>query len=145
MKLVLAFIFSVLTFSCKAQNVMEDFLSISNQINQPKAIVKSYYTGDKNNQNMMKYTNKKSSYNPLFILGKIAMYGYQNIISPQLFINCPYEITCSNYCKIAVENNGIISGVFMGAERLLRCNKMSMLDVNTDLINPISNKISDTQ
>ena len=125
-----------------AQQIGKDYLLIVQSIDKNYTTT-SYYTGDKNNQNIMKSGKKNSLYSPLFILGKMAMYGYQNIISPQLFKDCPYEVTCSNYCKIAIENKGLFKGVLIGANRLLRCNKLSMLDVGLEAINSSTNKIID--
>jgi len=142
-QLLSLFILFLLVIISKAQNVNSDFGLLSENVSQPNTFKASYYTGEKNTQDAMKSVSKFSAYNPLFLLGKVAMYGYQNIISPQLFRDCPYEITCSNYCKIAIQHKGIFIGTFIGAERLLRCNRMSMLDVQPNQQNSTSNKIID--
>lgn len=141
-------LFFVFFFACKglyAQNIQEDlFYVLESTLNKTKPNT-NYYSGVGNSQQMMKSSKKEAKYNPLFGVGKIAMYCYQNIISPQLFRDCPYEVTCSNYCKMAIEKKGLLKGTILGAERLLRCNKMSMLDITQDDRNNHSNKITDLE
>ena len=38
---------------------------------------------------------------------------------------CLYSPTCSEYMKRALNNHGVIIGLFMGIWRLLRCNPLS--------------------
>jgi putative component of membrane protein insertase Oxa1/YidC/SpoIIIJ protein YidD len=71
-----------------------------------------------------------SYFNPLSIALKSSMYVYQNVISPQLSKSCPYGITCSNFSKQAIEEFGIVKGVFISADRLMRCNRIALLDIN---------------
>ncbi|MEM7533533.1 MAG: membrane protein insertion efficiency factor YidD [Chloroflexota bacterium] len=54
-----------------------------------------------------------------FGLGLIRF--YQRFISPQLGSNCRYYPTCSHYTYEAIEKYGILSGVWMGIRRVLRC------------------------
>lgn len=47
-------------------------------------------------------------------LSKLFPYGY-----------CKYQPSCSQYTYEAIKKNGSISGVVMGAWRILRCNPFS--------------------
>ncbi len=47
---------------------------------------------------------------------------YQKCISPLLPPACRYYPTCSNYAIQAIEEHGVIKGIFLGAKRILRCN-----------------------
>ena len=46
---------------------------------------------------------------------------YQSAISPYLGNKCRYQPTCSHYTVEAIEEWGVIKGVWMGAKRIGRC------------------------
>ncbi|MFA4852575.1 MAG: membrane protein insertion efficiency factor YidD [Bacteroidales bacterium] len=84
-----------------------------------------------NNKSAIKYSHKKkiARYNPFSLAATTAMLVYQNIISPQLFRHCIYQISCSNYSKKAINELGLFKGIFMSADRLLRCNMSAINDI----------------
>lgn len=54
--------------------------------------------------------------------------GYQKHISLWLTsknINCKFYPTCSEYTKQAIQKYGAIKGIFLGINRILRCNPFS--------------------
>jgi putative membrane protein insertion efficiency factor len=85
-----------------------------------------------------------AKYNPLTLLLKGTMYTYQHVISPQLSRSCPYEITCSNFSKQSIKTYGIVKGVFLSADRILRCNRIGILDVHPLDFNETTGTISDS-
>ena len=48
--------------------------------------------------------------------------AYQIAISPLLGNNCRFVPTCSQYSIDAINEYGILKGVYLSAKRLLRCN-----------------------
>lgn len=46
---------------------------------------------------------------------------YQIAISPLLGSNCRYQPTCSHYMIEAIEEWGVIRGVWLGLKRIFRC------------------------
>ncbi len=54
-----------------------------------------------------------------FVVSLINFYKY--LISPLLGNNCRYLPTCSEYTKESVKKFGIISGVWLGLKRIIRC------------------------
>jgi putative membrane protein insertion efficiency factor len=54
-----------------------------------------------------------------FLLGLIRL--YQLTLSPWLGTQCRYEPTCSNYAVEALEQHGVVRGVWLAAKRLGRC------------------------
>ena len=46
---------------------------------------------------------------------------YKYLISPLLGNNCRYLPTCSEYTKESVKKFGIISGIWLGLKRIIRC------------------------
>jgi len=47
---------------------------------------------------------------------------YQKYVSPSLGRNCRFYPSCSQYTIEAIEEWGVIIGIFLGAWRILRCN-----------------------
>ena len=85
-----------------------------------------------------------AKYNPVTLLLKGTMYTYQHVISPQLSRSCPYEVTCSNFSKQSIKTFGIVKGVFISADRILRCNRIGILDVHPLDFNEMTGTISDS-
>jgi len=54
-----------------------------------------------------------------FLVGLIRL--YQLTLSPWLGPRCRYEPTCSNYAAQALEQHGVVRGVWLAAKRLGRC------------------------
>lgn len=54
----------------------------------------------------------------LFIL---IVKGYQLLVSPLLGQNCRFYPSCSHYMIEAIEQKGIIKGVYLGIKRLSKC------------------------
>ncbi|HHT46068.1 MAG TPA: membrane protein insertion efficiency factor YidD [Firmicutes bacterium] len=46
---------------------------------------------------------------------------YKSFISPLLVPRCRFYPSCSQYCYDAVEQYGLIEGLFLGFKRILRC------------------------
>jgi hypothetical protein len=51
----------------------------------------------------------------------LAIRVYQIALSPFLPTSCRYFPTCSHYSREAVQQYGIIKGVWLGLKRLARC------------------------
>ncbi len=71
------------------------------------------------------------------------MYLYQNVLSAQLGRQCLYSLSCSNFSKQAIKEFGMVKGVFLTADRLLRCNRISALDLNLMTLNPKTRRFTD--
>lgn len=82
-------------------------------------------------------------YNPVSLVLKGGMWTYQHVISPQLSSPCPYQISCSNFAKQSIEDFGIIKGTALAADRLMRCNRISLLNVPPLDFDPVTHHIVD--
>lgn len=104
------------------------------------------YSRAGNDKEMMQVQQSSffAKYNPVSLLLKGTMYTYQHVISPQLSRSCPYEITCSNFSKQSIKTFGIVKGVFISADRILRCNRIGILDVHPLDFNDTNGTISDS-
>ncbi|MCW5731601.1 MAG: membrane protein insertion efficiency factor YidD [Alphaproteobacteria bacterium] len=60
--------------------------------------------------------------NPLGLLARALIRGYQYFLSPLLGVNCRYAPSCSHYAIEAIERHGLLRGGWLGLRRLLRCN-----------------------
>ena len=60
---------------------------------------------------------------------------YKIFISPFLGANCRYIPTCSDYAIQAIEQKGIIKGIYISFKRVLRCHPFGSSGYD-----PVSNK-----
>lgn len=129
---------------CKCQNLSEDIALIESKENFAKNEFE-YYKIAGNNKNVihLKQQTFFAKINPVNNLMKGAMLLYQNVLSPQLSKSCPYEITCSNFSKQSIEKFGVFKGLFLSADRITRCNRISLQDVHLQNINTENGAIID--
>ena len=60
---------------------------------------------------------------------------YKIFLSPFLGANCRYIPTCSDYAIQAIEQKGIIKGIYISFKRVLRCHPFGRSGYD-----PVSNK-----
>ena len=60
---------------------------------------------------------------------------YKIFLSPFLGANCRYVPTCSDYAIQAIEQKGIIKGIYISCKRVLRCHPFGNSGYD-----PVSNK-----
>lgn len=128
-----------------AGQVFADDIMLINEHAKPVNSRNHYYQRSRNDQHLIK-THRQSTiakYNPVTLILKSSMYVYQNVLSPQLARSCPYGITCSNFSKQSITKFGIIKGVFLSADRIMRCNRIGVLDVHPLDINEKNGTITD--
>ncbi len=82
-------------------------------------------------------------YNPVTLTFSSLMYFYQGILSPQIASNCAYKISCSNFSKMCIYRYGLIKGVALSADRLIRCTQFSAIDIDEYDIDRKESKIVD--
>ena len=92
-----------------------------------------------NNKSPIIYKHKSflARYNPFSLIATAAMLFYQNVVSAQIFRQCIYERSCSNFSKKAISEFGLIKGIFISADRLLRCNEQALNDIPPDQFDEI--------
>jgi uncharacterized protein len=105
----------------------------------------AHYHGPANNEQALANRHRSfiARYNPAALVLKGGLLVYQKMLSQQLSRQCPYEITCSNFSKLAIAEFGMFKGVFISADRIMRCNRIGLLDVHPLSINPATGAIVD--
>lgn len=83
-------------------------------------------------------------YNPISLLFGGMMYFYQAVISPQLPSECLYAESCSEFSKSLILEYGLFKGIFTTSDRLMRCNRISALDVHPLMIDPESGRVNES-
>lgn len=126
-----------------AQNIEADRLLLL--ASEGNAATHTHHSGPSNSKDLMhtKRQHKIVRYNPITLLLKGAMYTYQNLVSPQLGNRCLYELSCSNFSKASIKEHGLVKGLFLSADRILRCNRISTLDFVSYKINTRTGKYRD--
>lgn len=80
--------------------------------------------------------------NPINITFSSLLFVYQNVISSQINASCIYNPSCSEFSKKCIKEYGLVKGLFLTADRLQRCTRISAFDI-TDFSNPrVSDPIS---
>ncbi|MFH1941593.1 MAG: membrane protein insertion efficiency factor YidD [bacterium] len=51
--------------------------------------------------------------------------AYKKFISPVLPSTCRFYPTCADYTTQAIKKHGIVTGLFLGVKRLVRCNPLN--------------------
>ena len=83
-------------------------------------------------------------YNPVYWLLNGALTGYQKVISPQISADCLYELSCSRFSRVAIQEFGIFKGIALTADRISRCNRVAATSIELLRINMQTGKVVDT-
>ena len=84
-------------------------------------------------------------YNPFYHLLSSGMYVYQRCVSPVISRSCAFAPSCSGYSKALIHEYGLAKGMICTADRLMRCNRISLADpTNQSLINPSDGHIHES-
>lgn len=135
--------FLLLGFIFMASSGMAQKLSDANLIKQQNFTQKKY---DKRKVTYLFKQNRNVfvKYNPVSLTFGGLLYFYQKAISPQISVDCPYEINCSNFGKQCIQHYGLLKGVALTADRLTRCTQFTLIDLhpidfnkNSKIIDPI--------
>lgn len=70
----------------------------------------------------------KKTINPIYHLLSASMYFYQRCVSPVISRSCAFSPTCSGYSKALIKEYGLLKGSICTADRLMRCNRISLAD-----------------
>ena len=115
----------ILTGTVHGQNQHKDLQQLSKMemagIETKTAKVKWMHT---------KSNNAFAKYNPFTLAFSGLMYTYQRILSPQLSSSCIYTPSCSNFSKQLIHDYGLFKGLFLSADRIMRCNRVSANDIS---------------
>lgn len=82
-------------------------------------------------------------YNPVSLTFGGLLYVYQKAISPQLQSRCPYEISCSAFSKVCIEEFGFFKGMALTADRLGRCTQFTLVDIMPSQVNQNTGSVID--
>lgn len=140
-------IWIVLLFSSQAAfaqlSTSDDSLVLTTRFYRAKDF--AYYQRPGNSSDILKTKkeNPVAKYNPVSLTLKGSMWLYQHVISPELSSPCPYEISCSNFAKKSIEEFGVVKGMAIAADRLMRCNRISLMEIPAMDFDPVSHHILD--
>ena len=76
------------------------------------------------------FTPGKRTWNPVYHVLSASMYTYQSVVSPLIMRQCTFRPSCSGYSKELIREFGLLKGTFLTADRLMRCNRVSLSDKN---------------
>lgn len=75
----------------------------------------------KKQRNRVKTTQ---SINPMYWMYRGSLGFYQRVLSPQIASNCIYEVSCSRFSSVLVQEFGVLKGGLLSLDRITRCNRV---------------------
>jgi len=135
-------IYAILILVC-----ISSVLLAQNSLNGMNLVKEQNFTKHEYDKRRVSYLFKGSKnyiikYNPISLAFGGLLFLYQKAISPQISVNCPYELSCSNFSKQCIQHYGLIKGVALTADRLTRCTQFTLIDLKPIQFNK-KNKIID--
>ncbi len=88
-------------------------------------------------------SNVLIKYNPLSLVLGGSMFLYQSVVSPQINAQCLYQPSCSHFSVNAIREFGVFKGVFVSADRLMRCNRLASMDVFKLHVDPNTHRVAE--
>jgi putative component of membrane protein insertase Oxa1/YidC/SpoIIIJ protein YidD len=137
MKKITLFLFLFISIDAFSQSNNNDLKLIASHYSKSKVpiIRKSVF---------FKTKHKWVAYNPINLAFKGSLFFYQNVISQQISAQCLYDVSCSDFSKQSIQKFGLLKGVFLSADRILRCNRISALDIPISEINDSTGRCNET-
>ncbi len=110
---ICCFYYLLLSFSVQSQSLSS-------------IIIKNIQNNKSTNGSLPPRSNLKIKAKPIwkvpFLFGsKILISTYQNVISEQIQAGCSYEISCSEFIKKEVSEQGLIKGILFGLNQYTNC------------------------
>ena len=132
MKISALFIFLCFKFSLYSQSSAADLTLILHQFK-------------KENHNGINEKKVKLERSTSFIktTAFIPFFIYQKVFSEQIAAECEFDMSCSRFGINSIKTFGILKGIFLTADRLMRCNGQVQLETESYLINYFSGKTID--
>lgn len=82
-------------------------------------------------------------YNPVTGVFGGLMFVYQRYISQQISADCLYHESCSRFSVSCIKKYGVVKGVALSADRLMRCNQLAAGGVHPSTIHQESGRVKD--
>lgn len=128
MKFILIIVFVFFNIIGNAQIENSDLLLIKQKDALP---ISKLYVRPYSNLNKSKW----QTYNPINLTFSGLMFFYQNVISSQVNAQCLFSPSCSEFAKASIKKYGLIKGMFLAADRVQKCNRITALDLDFNKLN----------
>lgn len=67
-------------------------------------------------------------YNPFTLAFGSLLFVYQSALSPQISADCRFRMSCSAFSKASIREFGLIKGIALTSDRIMKCNRLAMTD-----------------
>jgi putative component of membrane protein insertase Oxa1/YidC/SpoIIIJ protein YidD len=143
MKLVVLVFLILVSINTKSYCQEIDWNQLNNKMFQTTFIKSQFELKKKVRFTKFKSKNYFIRYNPITLSFGGLLFLYQSTFSQQFSANCPFELSCSNFSKMSIQQFGLFKGVLLSADRLTKCNQFLKYDIAPIQLNEI-NKIIDS-
>lgn len=83
-------------------------------------------------------------YNPVSLGFGALMYLYQKGLSRHFSANCLYSPSCSQYGRSLIKDYGLLEGILLSSDRVMRCNRIAAIDIPAGFIDEKDHKVHET-
>jgi putative component of membrane protein insertase Oxa1/YidC/SpoIIIJ protein YidD len=129
------FLLSCFTNTLYGQEIFNDSSYYHTQSNEIIAkLSQNVYLQENTVEYAFKHEPIYKKYNPVYMFFGGLLYIYQKFISEQLSTNCLYEPSCSRFSVQLIRTYGI-KGIFLSADRLMRCNSVVASEIPLPIYN----------
>ena len=80
-------------------------------------------------------------FNPVNMVFGGLLFFYQNALSQQFSATCLYHPSCSEFSKQSISRYGLLKGIFLSSDRIMRCNRIAATSIHPIRIE--NNRVSD--
>jgi uncharacterized protein len=109
----------ILLFIPKSQARQSGLASLEHDIGLVRSAM------DKNRSPNKDSIQPKSAHSPVGYVGLGLIKIYQSTISSQTVDVCSFTPSCSHFMESAIKRTGLIHGILLGSDRLLRCHPLA--------------------
>ncbi len=75
-------------------------------------------------------SNPIKKWNPINMALGGVLFVYQNTLSQHFSATCLYHPSCSDFSKKSIQNYGLLKGIFLSADRVMRCNRIAATGIH---------------
>ncbi len=87
------------------------------------------------NHALLTFKTRSAYFNPLTYLSAGVLFIYQTIFSEQIQAECAYAMSCSEFTKYSIQQQGLMFGIFSGFNQLSECAPNAIYEHEANAIN----------
>jgi putative membrane protein insertion efficiency factor len=138
-KLAISLLFILTSVTVFSQSYKSDFSLL-----RETTFEKYQFQKQKTSFMWVQSSNVVLKYNPVSLGFGSLMYLYQRVLSRHFSANCLYSPSCSQYGRSLIKEYGLVEGILLSSDRVMRCNRIAAIDIPAGFIDEKDHKVHET-